>query len=144
MHTSHQLHDICCVYLFMSSHHKNLNNSLNKIKLSNMIRTLLIACLPATLIAFSTHPKIMTRQSVTAVYYHPDVFEKAVDCAQNYGMCNVDELLNLAEELEQYNGCYYEDGAEACQKEIDDRHDLADLLLLQTELQQRDHYLNEG
>ena len=62
-----------------------------------MIRTLLIACLPATLIAFSTHPKIMTRQSVTAVYYHPDVFEKAVDCAQNYGMCNVDELLNLAE-----------------------------------------------
>ena len=40
-------------------------------------------------------------------------------------------------ELEEYKGCYYEEGAEACQKEIDDRHDLADLLLLQTEMQQR-------
>ena len=66
-----------------------------------MIRTLLIiACLllPATLLAFSTYPnRIIKRKSTTAVKYHPDVFEKAVDCAQNYGMCNVDELLNLAE-----------------------------------------------
>ena len=65
-----------------------------------MIRTLIIICLllPATLMmAFSTHPnRIITRKS-TSLSYHPDVFEKAVDCAQNYGMCNVDELLNLAE-----------------------------------------------
>jgi hypothetical protein len=70
-----------------------------------MIRTLItilaLLGLPATLMAFSTHPiKITTRQSAeasTALYYHPDVFEKAVECAQNYGMCDVDELLNLAE-----------------------------------------------
>ena len=67
-----------------------------------MIRTLIIIiCLllpaAATLMAFSTHPnRIITRKS-TKLSYHPDVFEKAVDCAQNYGMCNVDELLNLAE-----------------------------------------------
>ena len=47
------------------------------------------------------------------------------------------QLLIFHEELDQYNGCYYEDEAEACQKEIDDRHDLVDVLLLQTELQQR-------
>ena len=65
-----------------------------------MIRTLIIiiCLLPATLMAFSTHPnRIITRKATTALCYHPDVFEKAVDCAQNYGMCNVDELLNLAE-----------------------------------------------
>jgi len=46
--------------------------------------------------------------------------------------------------LDQYNGCYYEDEAEACQKEIDDRHDLVDVLLLQTELQQRDYYTKKA
>eukprot|EP00985_Skeletonema_marinoi_P011754 scaffold5581_cov156-Skeletonema_marinoi.AAC.23 len=118
-----------------------------------MIRTLItilaLLGLPATLMAFSAHPiKIMTRQSpaatTTTLYYHPAVFEKAVECAQNYGMCDVDELLNLAEQLDQYNGCYYEDEAEACQKEIDDRHDLVDVLLLQTELQQRDDYTKKA
>jgi hypothetical protein len=49
------------------------------------------------LVAFTNHPnKIVTRRS-TALFYHPATFERAVDCAQNYGMCDVDELLNLAE-----------------------------------------------
>lgn len=117
-----------------------------------MIRTLIITFaligLPAKLMAFSTKPnRIVRRQTAaatTTLYYHPAVFEKAVDCAQNYGMCDVDELLNLAKELDQYNECYYESEPEACQKEIDDRHDLVDALLLQGEMQQRDHYLKEG
>ena len=88
--------------------------------LLNMIRTLIsilaLLGLPATLMAFSAHPtKIMTRQSpaaTTTLYYHPAVFEKAVECAQNYGMCDVDELLNLAERkccfvLYKY-GCSFE------------------------------------
>ncbi len=69
-----------------------------------MIRTLIttfaLISLPATLVAFSTKPnRIMVRHpaaATTTLYYHPDVFEKAVDCAQNYGKCDVDELLNLA------------------------------------------------
>ena len=40
-------------------------------------------------------------------------------------------------ELDEYHGCFYEDGPEACEKEIDDRRDLADVLLLQSELQHR-------
>jgi hypothetical protein len=45
--------------------------------------------------------------------------------------------MNVPPELDEYNGCYYEDGPAACEKEIEDRRDLADVLLLQTELQQR-------
>jgi len=39
--------------------------------------------------------------------------------------------------LDEYHGCYYEDEEKACEKEIDDRKDLVDMLLLQTEMQQR-------
>ena len=65
-----------------------------------MIRILLaLIGLPA-LVAFSHHPNnkiIMTRRSSTTLFYHPASFERAVDCAENFGMCDVDELVNLAE-----------------------------------------------
>eukprot|EP01082_Thalassiosira_pseudonana_P007615 g7042.t1 g7042 contig23:1739931-1740591(+) len=80
----------------------------------------------------------------TKLHFHPEKFNRAVDCASNYGLCDVDELLNLAQDLEDYQGCFYEDGAEACQKEIDDRHDLSNVLLLQGEMQERTRYLKEG
>jgi hypothetical protein len=73
-----------------------------------ILTALALIGLPATLMAFSTHPnKMMTRQSTitaitTTLHYHPVSFERAVDCAENYGMCNVDELLNLAE-----RECYF-------------------------------------
>ncbi len=74
------------------------------IKLTQMIRTLIttfaLIGLPAVSVAFSTklHQIVVRRPAAatTTLYYHPDVFEKAVDCAQNYGLCDVDELLNLA------------------------------------------------
>lgn len=56
--------------------------------------------LSATVVAFSVnHPTKVIRQLATSttVFYHPAAFERAVDCAKNYGMCNVEELLNLAE-----------------------------------------------
>ena len=37
-------------------------------------------------------------------------------------------------ELENFQGCFYEEGPEECEKEIDDRKDLANALLLQGEL----------
>lgn len=50
-----------------------------------------------TAAAFSVHHKTIVAQKYkTALSYHPETFERAVDCASNYGMCNVDELLNLA------------------------------------------------
>lgn len=52
----------------------------------------------ATVATFSVHHKItVTRTFKTELNYHPETFERAVDCANNYGMCNVDELLNLAD-----------------------------------------------
>lgn len=46
-------------------------------------------------------------------------------------------IIDKKQELDEYHGCFYEDGPEACEKEIDDRRDLADVLLLQSELQHR-------
>lgn len=79
---------------------KNTNISFNSISnLLKMIRILIALVMMGLppLVAFTHHPnKIMARRS-TALFYHPATFERAVDCAQNYGMCDVDELLNLAE-----------------------------------------------
>ena len=47
-------------------------------------------------------------------------------------------------ELENFQGCFYEGGPEACAKEIDDRKDLADALLLQGELIERNRYIKDG
>lgn len=33
----------------------------------------------------------------TKLHFHPEKFNRAVDCANNYGLCDVDELLNLAQ-----------------------------------------------
>ena len=48
--------------------------------------------------AFTVHRKTMClRVSKTIVNYHPDTFDRAVECANTYGLCSVDELLNLAQ-----------------------------------------------
>ena len=46
-------------------------------------------------------------------------YDHALDCANNFGMCEIDELLNLSEGLNECaDGCYIEDGPEACEDEI--------------------------
>ena len=46
-------------------------------------------------------------------------YDRALDCANNFGMCEIDELLDLSEELDEYmDSCYVEDGPEACENEI--------------------------
>jgi hypothetical protein len=46
-------------------------------------------------------------------------YDRALDCANNFGMCEIDELLDLSEELDEYmDSCYVEDGPEACEDEI--------------------------
>ncbi len=69
----------------------------NLLKMIRILIALVMMGLPP-LVAFTHHPnKIMARGPATSLFYHPATFERAVDCAQNYGMCDVDELLNLAE-----------------------------------------------
>lgn len=46
-------------------------------------------------------------------------YDRALDCVNNFGMCEIDELLDLSEELDEYmDSCYVEDGPEACENEI--------------------------
>ena len=46
-------------------------------------------------------------------------YDRALDCVNNFGMCEIDELLDLSEELDEYmDSCYVEDGPEACEDEI--------------------------
>eukprot|EP01083_Nonionella_stella_P029512 81220_1 len=114
--------------------------------LASFLAILLAASIPSTS-AFSTaiQAKIATRTpTTTTLYYHPASFERAVDCATTFGMCDIEELVELSEELDKLQGCFYESGEEDCSKEIDDRKDLADALLLQGELRERTHYIKEG
>ena len=71
----------------------------------------------------------------------PDVeetFYKAVQLAEQ-GQKEIDivELDRLATELEQFEGCKYEEESGFCDKEIQDRLDVAEILRLQIELQLR-------
>lgn len=47
-------------------------------------------------------------------------------------------------ELVQFEGCIFEEDPEACKKEELDRHDVADILRLQSELKLRQNYLKHA
>lgn len=74
-------------------------------------------------------------------FMFPKEFERAVECASNAGLCKVDELNRLADELEAFQGCFFED-AEDCEQEEVDRQDVADILRMDAALQLRQVYLN--
>ena len=132
---------------------------------------------------FSVTPKLTQRvvPDNKALFYYPDEsFIKAVRCAGNTGMCDVGELLKLADgaciwtndwasnsfekfvftltfthifllspcliELEDFQGCFFEENQEEelCNKEIQDRKDVADTLRLQAELHLKQEYLKEA
>ncbi len=67
-------------------------------------------------------------------------FGRAIECAEHFGMCDADEMATLADKLDDIEGCVYEDGVQAkdvCEKEIQDRKDVADTLRMGAELQLR-------
>jgi hypothetical protein len=65
-----------------------------------------------------------------------DAFFRAVECAEG-SRSTLDELDKLASELEDVDGCKFEEGQEDCDKEIRDRMDVAQILRLRIELQLR-------
>lgn len=72
------------------------------------------------------------------------MYDRGLDCASNFGLCDIDELLYLSEELDDHLGCFVEDGPEACENEIDDRQDLSEALLVQGEMREHQRYVEEG
>ena len=71
----------------------------------------------------------------TPHYPHQD-FHRAVVCAQDPSLCDINEMLHLADELEKYDECFFESEMDenACEKEKMDRVDVAELLRLETEV----------
>jgi CRISPR/Cas system Type II protein with McrA/HNH and RuvC-like nuclease domain len=75
-----------------------------------------------------------------------EVFERAVECAEHFGVCDIEQMEYLAKELEEFNGVYFESvdesNAAMMQKEVADRKDVADILKMQGELRLRMDYLD--
>ena len=67
-----------------------------------------------------------------------ETFYRAVECAESTKF-DMDELDRLATELEKFEGCNFEDdeAPALCDKEIQDRLDVAQILRLKIELQLR-------
>ena len=59
-------------------------------------------------------------------------------------MCDADELIDLAEELESYQGSFFEKDDTLRTKEVQDRNDVADVLRKEAELKLRLDYLKNG
>lgn len=103
--------------------------------------------------AFCPHPSFgkKTRTSLVVVaatqeanYPHRE-FHRAIECAENPGHCDVDEMLKLADDLEKYDECFFEkDDPKLCDKEKMDRMDVADLLRLKAEVMLREDYLENA
>ena len=75
-----------------------------------------------------------------------DDMVRAVDCASHFGKCNIELLHELADKVDiGSDTCWYEtEDANLCEKEIQDRKDMADLLRLQAELRLGMEYLNKA
>mmetsp|Transcript_27378 Transcript_27378/g.59427 ORF Transcript_27378/g.59427 Transcript_27378/m.59427 type:complete len:180 (-) Transcript_27378:252-791(-) len=88
------------------------------------------------------HPRDASTTALSAVINKS--FGRAVECAETFGLCDPDECAKLATQLEDFEGCVYEDGKEACDKEIQDRKDVAETLRMAAELQLRMNYLQKA
>ena len=38
----------------------------------------------------------LVERSLTTAFYHPPAFDRAVECVSNYGLCDLDELVELS------------------------------------------------
>eukprot|EP00977_Amphora_coffeiformis_P023311 scaffold12976_cov197-Amphora_coffeaeformis.AAC.10 len=80
------------------------------------------------------------------VVAHLNDWVRSVDCASKFGHCDVTELHELADKIEAGSDeCTFEGkNKDLCDKEIQDRKDVAELLLLQAELQLGIDYLKKA
>lgn len=119
--------------------------------------SLFLIGLLGTVSAFTT-PSVRHSRTTTAVFSAVEEEEKeqavtysedwvrAVDCASHFGRCDVTELHDLADKVEAGSDeCVFQgDTKTLCDKEIEDRKDVAELLRLQAELQLGMDYLEKA
>jgi hypothetical protein len=101
----------------------------------SLCHLLLLLCQSDAFTPSTPRPLFATSLSVTTSVEN-DIFFRAVECAQGAD-ASAGELDKLARDLENVEGCKYEEGKEACDKEIQDRMDVAQTLRLRIELQLR-------
>lgn len=99
--------------------------------------------------AFSVVQSIRFSRQLTLNHNHQhglESFERAVECAEKFGACDIKQMEELAKELEEFRGAYFENSDASkpsmMQKEVHDRKDVAEVLRLQCELRHRMDYLN--
>mmetsp|Transcript_32600 Transcript_32600/g.79094 ORF Transcript_32600/g.79094 Transcript_32600/m.79094 type:complete len:153 (+) Transcript_32600:132-590(+) len=95
--------------------------------------------------AFTTlsAPSIRPRTFALAVTdVETDNYFRAIECAEG-SSCSMEELETLAADLEDVEGCKFEEEAENCDREVQDRLDVAHMLRLRIELQLRMDYLKK-
>ena len=90
--------------------------------------------------AFSTLSPINIRQRAPTALAVSDIetdnYFRAIECAEG-ATSTMEELERLASDLENVEGCKFEEGQENCDREIQDRLDVAHMLRLRIELQLR-------
>jgi len=112
-----------------------------------MIKYLLsTAALFGAVSGFHTAPVAFTRCKSTALneMWYPKEFERAVKCAENFGLCDAEELEKLADELESYQGSFFEEEEGKREKEVMGRRDIVEILKMEKELMLRKKDLKEA
>ena len=101
---------------------------------------------PAVRLSRSTELFSAVEEEKKQVVAYFDDWVRAVDCASKFGICDVTELHELADKVEAGSDeCTFEGNSkELCDKEIQDRKDVAELLRLQAELQLGMDYLEKA
>ena len=97
--------------------------------------------------AFSLQSPRSSRQfTLQSTHHEMETFERAIECAERFGTCDIEKMERLANELEELNGAYFETAGgrnpAMMQKEVADRRDVAEVLRLQGELRLRMDYLH--
>eukprot|EP00571_Detonula_confervacea_P017716 CAMPEP_0172312498 /NCGR_PEP_ID=MMETSP1058-20130122/17695_1 /TAXON_ID=83371 /ORGANISM="Detonula confervacea, Strain CCMP 353" /LENGTH=120 /DNA_ID=CAMNT_0013025977 /DNA_START=41 /DNA_END=403 /DNA_ORIENTATION=+ len=94
----------------------------------------LLSLFPAVSLAFqqSASPIRVQRARVVIMNYFPDKFSRAEQCATHYGICNLDELEELSNELEKFE--HGDEGHLQGRDDYKDTHKVAQILRAQSEL----------
>lgn len=98
---------------------------------------LLLASTSPNVTAFSLPSLSMRSPTPLLASTAPDFYEAVQTAASSNTVMDLGELDRLATELENIEGCTFEDGEELCDKEIQDRLDVAGVLRLKIELRLR-------
>ena len=107
-------------------------------KISTLLLLLVTATSQAAAFSLPTpSARAATRLASTATGTRPDFYDAVEAASSTSSSIDIAELERMASELENVEGCAFEDGEELCDKEIQDRLDVAGVLRLKIELQLR-------